>query len=973
MDIGILNNIPYFLDEWNEVLEYAPDRLFISDELHPRGITRREADEYSGRVYAWLKKKGVGREDFVMVILPRGYLVPIAMLGVWKAGAAVTVVEDTYAAERIAYIRRDCGCKVVIDMDAMNEIARTEPLSGYEKTDIHDAALAVYTSGTTGNPKGVLHEYGNFKMHIALKSQKKSDPDSVIRFAFIAPLNFVAFYKNMISVLTSGHHLFIVPYATVKNPTLLRRFLEENQINATFLSPSMIRALNEEVPACVKMVYTGSEPANGVFLKGVRLVNAYAMSESFFSAAEFVMDKAYPQCPVGRPNSLVGAALLDENENEVKEGETGEICFETPFFRGYLNLPEQTEKALKNGVFHSGDLGRVMPDGYLYVLGRNNDMIKINGNRVELGEVEHVAKRVLGVDWAAARGFVKPERSFLSLYYTADIQVDPEQTREKMKEFLPYYMIPSFFIHIDSVPLLPNGKLDRKQLPEPDFNSFRSEYEAPANDLERAVVSSFEKALGMQKISVNDDFYDLGGDSLRSMQVVESAGEPLLTVPMLYEFRTPRRIAQAVAEKKALASASVEVRNEKALEHDQPLIPMQLFLMDNQLVNPESTFSNVFVMWRMPKDKVDVQRLLNAFERVIEHHPVFRSVIRIDEDFGFVQHYDPSIRPELSVERVSESELETIKQDIIAPYGSLMNKPLYRVRFFETEENVCVFLDVNHIFTDGVSMHALFRSISLAYNGEELPPDYAYLFARDTNKWTLGDEYYDAKNKMLSRYGGKQWCRCFTPDHDSLFMRSKSISHDFPVSTAKLNEFLDTHGLSLNALCVAAALCTLRDVEKKTDIMASWAYSGRDDVLYKDTVFPITKEFPVAVSFDRISSVSELIGEVNEQIRFGVACQKYPYVSETTTIESNNPFRIRTLGTMRSFDGIKGVPCETIPLVNKGAACGLMNVQILTKPDGEQRLVLSFNDAKYEDSTAERVLSVFCESIKMLMEGRLNN
>jgi hypothetical protein len=173
--------------------------------------------------------------------------------------------------------------------------------------------------------------------------------------------------------------------------------------------------------------------------------------------------------------------------------------------------------------------------------------------------------------------------------------------------------------------------------------------------------------------------------------------------------------------------------------------------------------------------------------------------------------------------------------------------------------------------------------------------------------------------------------------------------------------------MSLNELGVMAALLMLREKEQKNDIMVSWAYSGRDNVIFKDTVFPLTKEFPVAVSFDEVRTEDDLVREIKEQIRMGVACAAYPYVFKHTIIEVNNPFRVRTLGTMRQFKGIEGIDCEVVPVVNKGAACGLMNVQILAKKEGGQELRLTYNDEKYKKNTAEKVLALYCEIIEKLI------
>ena len=326
------------LDKLQQYTERNPDAAILFDEVHTKGITYAQLDNMSGRVYAWLKANKIGKETFVLIDLPRGVLPVIAMIGVWKAGAAWALVEDTYAPERIDYIRKDCECKLEISMNNWEDIMRGEPLTG--------------TSGTTGNPKGVLHEYGNLQRAIdSIRMDGEVPFNEKDRLATLAPMNFVATVIVILAALNvyCGKN-YIVGYSTIKNPSALAKFFLTKRITITFLTPSYVRKLGNNTGPFLRMLFVGSEPANNLYNKNLDLINIYACSESGFAVGFFKIDKAYETCPIGQPQVETKITLLGEDGNEVAEGETGELCFVNPYVRGYINLPEETAKAFVNGV-----------------------------------------------------------------------------------------------------------------------------------------------------------------------------------------------------------------------------------------------------------------------------------------------------------------------------------------------------------------------------------------------------------------------------------------------------------------------------------------------------------------------------------------------------------------------------------------------------------------------------------------------
>jgi len=945
------------------------DRIALAFTGDGSRITYGQLDTISGQVYRWLRENGIGREDHALIKLPRGAMIPAVMIGVWRGGASCIICESTMAEERIRYILADSGARCVIDETGIAEILRREPLAGFADAALHDSAYAVYTSGTTGNPKGVLHEYGSIENAMAshlYDGVPMCDGHDV--FAFNCPLNFVAASCSFINILSSGGTGLIVDMETVRNPEKLVQVYDQWQVNSTFMTPSLYRTCGAFNPQMAWLIL-GGEPCSGIFSDHIRIYNLYSSSEAGRDVLTYRIEQPMEVTPVGKSQWGEEILLLDEQGEPVPEGQSGEICYRNEFVRGYIGLPEKTAEAWRGGLYHTGDIAKRLPDGNVVLQGRNDDMIKILGNRIEPAEIEQVAKKVLNLNWAVAKGFVAAERSFVVLYYQEEPAFPDQECRRLLSDWLPGYMIPSYFIRLSQVPLLPNGKLDRKALPAPDPNCFRSEYEAPSSPLEEKLLATFERLLEMEHLSVHDDFYDLGGDSLRAIRLITEIQDDALNTQMLYRYRTVRKIARAMQEVKDRASQTTEDRDRHARKQRLPLTPMQYRLLDTQLYNPASTFANMPLLLRFPKKVMNLQGLISACEEVIRNQPMLQSVISPDEELMFAIQYQPEKMPELKVERMREEEFTLLKDRLIQPFRSLLNTLLYRIRIFQTEEWLYLFIDLHHLIGDGTSMQILLRNLSLAYRKKPLPHDYVCLYLQDVRDSRQNGMANMARSYNLAKYGSRNWCRHITPDYESRSNHVSMLQVPFPVSEEELSDFLKRENMTLNTLVVAASLMMIHRVEHKDHVLAGWLFHGRTQQAYQQCVGPLFCELPVAVSFDRIFTKDRLLHEVKTQSSEGINHAEDPYIIETTSLLENDAFRIRNQGDMYQFGNIIGFPAEQVALQGGNPAASLMNIQILENANGRHSICLTYCDQRYALSTAQKVIQILQDDLVDLVRS----
>jgi aspartate racemase len=602
------------LDQWNdtgrpypadkciqELIEerVAKNPLAIAIEDGSRRISYEELNRRANQLANFLRKKNVAPEVPVAVCLKRSAQLLIALLGVLKAGGACVPLDPDYPSERLSHILRDSRAPVVItqsrlratvgetaadviDLDAIAaELAGENAENLQAQTDPANLAYLIYTSGSTGMPRGVQLTHGGLVNH-GVASIELYGLTAAERMLQFASISFDIAIEEILPTWFAGG--CVIPRGD-QVPLTASGFLHwigEHQISALDLPTAYWHELVHELadseqslPASLRLVIVGGEKASSsaysAWLKAggarVRWVNTYGPTEASVIASSYEPDpkKPFPDnLPIGKPIANVRLYVLDSNLQPVPDGKAGELHIGgAGLARGYLNHPDLTAAKFIRDPFASdagarlyktGDMVRRLPDGNLEFVGRIDFQVKIRGFRVELGEIEAVLEKHPGVAQAVVIAREAGSGKQLAAYVIAATGgVSAGELREYLKKQLPDYMVPADFVFVESFPLTPNGKVDRRALPDPKPSGQDSVagFVAPRDEFEAKMARLWAQVLGKESVGIRDNFFELGGHSLLALRLtgrIEKEFGRKLTLTALIQAPTVEEIVRLVRQ-----------------------------------------------------------------------------------------------------------------------------------------------------------------------------------------------------------------------------------------------------------------------------------------------------------------------------------------------------------------------------------------------------------------------------------------
>jgi amino acid adenylation domain-containing protein/non-ribosomal peptide synthase protein (TIGR01720 family) len=883
-----------------------------------------ELDERANRLAWHLRELGVGADTRVAICCERSLQMVVGLLGILKAGGAYVPLDPSYPSERLGFMLADSDVRVLVTQEGLSvvlpghaarvvrldadgeQIARQSAGAPPSVTNAEDLAYVIYTSGSTGIPKGIAVTHRAVNRLVLNTDYVPVQPSD--RIAQASNASFDAATFEIWGALLNGACLVGVSREASLSPRDLAAVLREQGVTILFLTTALFNAVAREDASAfsgLRHLLFGGEAVDPARVREVleggpprRLLHVYGPTETTTYATWHLVEEVPEDAttvPIGRPIANTTAYVLDARMNAVPVGVAGELYLGGDgLARGYLGRPELTaEKFVPDPfggdpggrLYRTGDLVRHREDGSIEFLGRIDHQVKVRGFRIELGEIEALLRRQPVVkDAVVVLREDHPGDKRLAAYVTAEDgqTLDTSELQRRLKGKLPEYMVPSAVVCLESLPLNPNGKVDRGALPVPDAPRCDEALVLPRNDVEKRISAIWSEVLHVDEIGVHDNFFALGGDSILSIQIVARAAQAGLHF-------TPREIFQhqTVAELAAVAATAsgIAEAEQNAVSGALPLTPIQRWFFEQDLPAPQH-FNQALVL--EAARPLDVRLLEKALAQLEAHHDALR--LRFTRGASGWEQEIVAFGPEARVQNVDLSAVAPGHQPAAVEAVaaglqrglSLADGPLLRAAWFElgADRRRRLLLVIHHLAVDGVSWRILLEDLETAYGQLERGED-VRLPAKTTSFREWARRLSDHAQSTAVREELAYWASVAgAPDlptdrrggaNDERSAENVVVSLDEDETAMLLRLVPARFHTEINDVLLTALALSFAQWTGEPRLSVDVEGHGREDILpglsVARTVGWFTSVFPVALDVDRAATPVKALERIRQQLR----------------------------------------------------------------------------------------------------------
>jgi amino acid adenylation domain-containing protein/thioester reductase-like protein len=845
---------------FEEQVQETPNKIAIIFE--DKEILYKDLNLKANQLAWELREIGVMPNSIVGIMVSRSFELIIGILAILKAGGAYLPIDPEYPKDRIEYILENSKASVLLTeekyYDTINykgNIILADKKSNYKESNSinpasinspTDLAYVIYTSGSTGKPKGVMIEHRAVNNFVTGVSERIDFLNKTI--LSLTTVSFDIFVLETILPLVCGTKIVLANEKQQKMPQLISEAIKSNGVNMLQATPSRIQMILNDESASYALSYLSDLMIGGealphhILLKlkqniNTRIYNLYGPTETtVWSTIKDLTGSS--EVDIGTPISNTQIYILDKYMNLVPIGVEGELYIGgVGLARGYVYNSELTaEKFIPNPfmegekIYKTGDLARWFPKGDIEFLGRIDHQIKLRGFRIELGEIEHHLLSYPSITKAVVidNGAEEDSQKYLCAYYVSDKEILINDLKKHLAKNLPYYMIPTYYMKIDAIPLTPNGKIDRKALPKIEKDKvMKTRYRKPETEVEKKLAKMWKDILNIKRISKDSNFFELGGDSLNVITLLNQIHKSFnveLTFDNISEMPTLTEMSAHIDSTKRNAFTPIPVAEKR--EH-YPLLASQkriyiLSSMENESLNYNMPFALEL------DGQADEKKISEIFYKLIERHEALRTSFNVVNGEP-VQIIHDNVSFSISFEDCTEEGINSFIKKHIRPF-KLDKAPLLRVSIAKLSNNKRImFMDMHHIISDGISVITLLNEFSSLYDDNTLPTptvcykDYVvwknsidlssqkeYWMQVYNDEVPVADLHYDFERPLTQSYYGKKL-------H---FTINKTLSK-------KINKVVKNNGTTAFTLMFAAYNILLSKYSGQEDIIVGIPVAGR--------------------------------------------------------------------------------------------------------------------------------------------------
>jgi len=999
-------------------------------------LTYQELNERANALANFLREQGVGQDTRVGLCADRTPDMVVGVLAVLKAGGAYVPIDPAYPQDRISYMIEDSGIQLLLTQSHLTDrLPQNTPrflldsefaqLAEFATDNLElpiradDLVYVIYTSGSTGRPKGVLITHGGLINYLtwAMDTYAKQGHGAPVHSSLAFDLTVTSMYVPLLS----GKRVALVA-ESMGVDALVEAMRTSPGYSLTKITPAHLQLLGMEAQA------GGADAWNHVFVIGGEaltyeniapwqehapdtvLINEYGPTETVVGCCVYSVprgEKATGPVPIGRPIANTQLYVLDAHLQPVPIGAVGELYIGGyGVARGYLNRPDLTEERFVENPFtpgtrmyKTGDLARYLPDGNLVYLGRLDDQVKIRGYRIELGEIEAVLETEPQIKLAAVvvQDDGQGDKRLVGYYTTSDGAAIPmRELRSFLKDTLPPHMIPAVLVHLENMPLTVNGKIDRKALPAPELaQAEEAVATTPLTQLELQVKAVWEAVLKREQISVNDNFYEIGGHSVNAIMITSRLKKALQV-----DFQI-RDIFQAPTVGKLAAFLGTKLREAHGdalpaltpVTSDLPL-PLsyeqqRLWLADQM---QKDTQYNVRHVWEL-QGSLQADALEKSFNEIIARHEALRTVYRLDGTQP-VQVILPEVafqfeRIDLREHAAQQQEalLSEHLQAINTPFD-LAEGPMLRAKLLQrSEQHHVLQLCVHHIIGDGWSLDILARELTALYEahaaGQEAALPVPRLTYKDYAVWQrrlLEEGYLDGQvNYWENKLSGAAPLLDLRPDFPRPAVQTVSGSTlrlELPDGLHEgLEAFSRQEHATLFMTLLSAYNLVLSERSGSNDILVGIPIAGRHHEETQSMFGMFLNTLAIRSDLTAATTFRDLLASVRDTAHEAYSNQDVPF---DRVIEAVNPERTTAYSplvqvwfnhqnTPRTEMELTGLTLRAQPVPEDAVKFDFM-LEALTETDGHLHVSLSYNTDLYRAWTAELLASQWQAVLTRIVE-----